>query len=804
MDLINQIYARLPAELTQLFEDAGLSPEVVIALIAALFLLLVLLLILALVKREPEVSRLPVSKQSKQNIKILRKAEKLEKKGLFVEAAELYSQLEMFSYAQKMLSEHSLFHELGVLSLAKQMPEEAGKWFVKAGKLLEAADAYQQSGSFHAAGECYRQAGEWQHAAYSFSSGGNWLEAAAMFDRTGDFENAIKCWEKTGDTSVYALNVHALINRVLRSEKGIIPAELTQSVNWGLALRGAELGEHWAELKNLGSFQLRWAKVALATEKMGDLQAAVELYQRAGEYEHAARVMIELGRPAEAELQLAKHYENSSEWELAAHHYIQGGASDKAVDLYLKAGLKGEAAEILLNQGEYRRSADLFADEEDWKQAGYAYQQANDIEKAAECLAKTDEGVRAASLFLQVQQYDKAGELYDQLGMTDEAVQSFQKHVRSNPEDKQSAEKIANLLEQKELFSSAAETYNTLISGRPVSEENIAYYYRLARLQERMKKLQQARLIYEKILAYDLAYEDASARIEALQRKEMLNEIGAGVTSSAGSNSGAKRYEIDRELGSGGMGKVYLANDTILNRKIALKVLTTGELGKDAVDRLIEEARISAGLNHSNIVTVFDVSLIDGSLYLSMEYVEGQTLREIIRTQGPLPITPLLLLFGQACQGLAYAHERGVVHRDIKPGNLMWTGGKSLKIMDFGLAVAIQEMSNTQTLVVGTPHYMAPEQVMGDVVDGRADLYSLGVTMYEAATGKRPFAGGDVGYHHVHTRPDSTKSKRAAIPDELDQIIMRCLGKKAADRYDSANDVLADIKQVIQRVARGS
>ena len=259
-------------------------------------------------------------------------------------------------------------------------------------------------------------------------------------------------------------------------------------------------------------------------------------------------------------------------------------------------------------------------------------------------------------------------------------------------------------------------------------------------------------------------------------------------------------YRIVEPLGGGGMGVVYKAEDSRLQRTVALKFLPPS-LTRDPVakSRFLQEARAASALDHPNICTVYDVGEIDeGQLYLSMPAYDGETVKQKIE-RGPLPVEEAVDIARQAAQGLAKAHRQGIVHRDVKPANLMVTGDGIVKILDFGLAKLAGAAGLTRTgFCVGTPTYMSPEQAQGEV-DHRTDLWSLGVVLYEMLTGQAPFrADSDPGVVHavLHQEPVPLRRLRPDAPPALETIIARLLQKKLPDRYASAEAVLADLRGI--------
>ena len=262
----------------------------------------------------------------------------------------------------------------------------------------------------------------------------------------------------------------------------------------------------------------------------------------------------------------------------------------------------------------------------------------------------------------------------------------------------------------------------------------------------------------------------------------------------------AGHYKITTILGRGGMGVVYLADDTRLKRAVALKFLPPGlALDEDIRRRLIIEAQAAAALSHPNICTIYEVDDQAEKAFISMEYIEGESLREMA-ARGPLPFDRVLEIALQVCAGLDEAHKKGIVHRDIKSANIMLTAKGQAKIMDFGLAkVAGTAMITKEGSTMGTVAYMSPEQARGEAVDARTDIWSLGVVLYEIASGKLPFRGdleSAIVHNIIHEEPKPLKAIMPKVAEEFERIIRRALKKKVDDRYSSAAEMLADLKKL--------
>jgi serine/threonine-protein kinase len=232
---------------------------------------------------------------------------------------------------------------------------------------------------------------------------------------------------------------------------------------------------------------------------------------------------------------------------------------------------------------------------------------------------------------------------------------------------------------------------------------------------------------------------------------------------------------------------------------VAFKVLPDAlQQNPQALQNFLREAKSAAKLNHPNIVTVYDAGEQDGVFYIAMEYVDGNTLKDIIKRRGRIAPRGIVHVLSQMAEALAYAHEKKIVHRDIKTANTMWTVERKAKVMDFGLAKAIEEVRNHTTVVSGTPYYMSPEQTLGKNIDHRTDIYSLGVSLYEMATGALPFTEGNIPYHHVHTAPPDPRSHVPDLPPLLVGIIARCLRKNPSERYQSAREILAELRTALE------
>jgi eukaryotic-like serine/threonine-protein kinase len=265
----------------------------------------------------------------------------------------------------------------------------------------------------------------------------------------------------------------------------------------------------------------------------------------------------------------------------------------------------------------------------------------------------------------------------------------------------------------------------------------------------------------------------------------------------------SNRYEIQRGIARGGMAEVYLARDQLLDRPVAVKVLFA-EYARDPsfVERFRREAQSAANLNHPNIVAIYDWGQERGTYFIVMEYVRGRSLRDVVQVNGPFSARRTAEIGAEIAGALEFAHRNGVVHRDVKPGNVLITADGDIKVTDFGIARAGTSEALTQTgAVMGTAAYFSPEQAQGFAVDGRSDVYSLGVVLYEMVTGAPPFTGESpvaVAYKHVREEPEPPAARAPDLPPDLEQIILTAMAKDPDSRYQTADELRTDLLRFVR------
>ncbi|WP_341909206.1 serine/threonine-protein kinase [Polaromonas sp. YR568] len=336
---------------------------------------------------------------------------------------------------------------------------------------------------------------------------------------------------------------------------------------------------------------------------------------------------------------------------------------------------------------------------------------------------------------------------------------------------------------------------------------------------ERKRQFNKAQAVYEYMATYNKNHKDLQSKLNRAKNLSETVILGGGSSHPGGTlllDGGAVekpmlgRYQVEKELGKGAMGVVYLGKDPKIGRVVAIKTMALsqefeGEELDDARERFFREAETAGRLQHQNIVTIFDAGEEHDLAYIAMEFLKGKDLADVTRDGHLLPMPQVLSIVARVAEALAYAHKQNVVHRDIKPANIMYEPSTdTVKVTDFGIA-RITDSSKTKTgLVLGTPSFMSPEQIAGKKVDGRSDLYSLGVMLYQMLTGVLPFRGDSMAelmYKIANEEAPDIRIVRKDLPDALAQIVALCLTKKPEQRYQDGDQLGADLRAVIATLA---
>jgi len=503
-------------------------------------------------------------------------------------------------------------------------------------------------------------------------------------------------------------------------------------------------------------------------------------------------------------------------YQLLAELHRGRGQLSRAADYYESSGLGLEAAKLRARLEDYERAATLFIENDEPLQAaemyeqagalvlaGSAYEEAHEVDRAIGCYREADEVDKWISALERRGRVFEAAQVALENGRRPRAIRLLQCIPAEDQDYAQASSQLADAFEIEGHFDLAAKKLEDYIATFPMGQGPADKYARLAMLFENAGHVERAISVLEELRRQEPTFPNVASRIDVLRKQ--LSDEGKGnsrtqtfMTDDAAPTEFVveSRYELTEEIGRGGMGVVFEARDRRLDRVVALKRLPE-DLRRHhprALQLFLREAQSLAKLNHPNIVTVHDTDQEDGAFFITMELLHGEPFNRILRERGRLSSENAIGIGRQVAAGLQYAHERGVIHRDIKTANLFLTTDLVVKIMDFGLAKVFEEMRGKTTVVSGTPYYMSPEQVLGADIDHRTDLYSLGVTLFELVTGRVPFDQGDVAYHHRHTPPPSPLEFVPDLDIELAHMIERLLEKDRVNRPASAQAVLDELR----------
>jgi tetratricopeptide (TPR) repeat protein len=678
-------------------------------------------------------------------------------------------------------------------------------------RFAEAAELFERAGRFESAGTIYAQQNDFAHAAEAYVKAGRFSVAAEMFEKQGDHRKAadaygqvgfhrhaaqayVKCqeWEKAASAleEVIAEEGQRVGGQDQRKQK-----ELRTMI-----LQAGKLFEQAGKLDRAEAVLERGGCVVAAAEmalRLKHYAKAASLFQSASQPLRAAEALEQMGERKEAARLRGEHHRDQGDDEEAARWLGEAGDDAAAGDVFRKLERFAEAAACYERQGDSANAAEMYRLAGDPLRAAQAYEKSDHLKEAAACYAEAGEARQQAELLARAGEFLAAGEIFHREGLDDDAIKVLQRVDPGTRGFGQASALLGGIFRAKGMHSLSVKKLRQAIGDAELSRDNVDAYYALANVHELADDWSDAVEIYEKILAFDYHYSDVETRLASARAKAVSQGAELSVSTSRAAQAAGQpgRYQILGELGRGGMGIVYKARDTVLDRVVAYKVLPDAlKENPQALRNFLREAKSAAQLNHPNIVTVYDAGEQDGRYYIAMEHVDGTTLKEILRRKRQISPNGVLHVLVQMSEALAYAHEKKIVHRDVKTANTMWTRDKKAKIMDFGLAKVVEEVRNHTTLVSGTPYYMSPEQTLGRNVDHRTDIYSLGVTLFELATGQLPFREGNVPYHHVHTPPPDPRTVVAELPEVLSRIILRCLQKDPDGRYQSTREILAEVR----------
>lgn len=477
-----------------------------------------------------------------------------------------------------------------------------------------------------------------------------------------------------------------------------------------------------------------------------------------------------------------------------------------------------EAAEEFLNAGELAKAANIFETIFDYKNAIQNYVKAGQIQTAGDLLIRIGDRKKAARLFERAKKFDLAIKYYKETESYQELITLYEKaenffeafKIAFKIKDFTLAEEFAGRipkhdanyvhayiylmierLEQKD-FDKILKIFQNCFTDPQIKFTNKTLTS-CAEILESSGHIKQALDVYYMLLSQHSDDENVQIKIKSLEKKFQKNYTFPALKTYQ------DRFQLHRKLGTGAMGAVFKARDLSNGQWVALKTLSTKQKDEELLRAFLQEARTANRLDHPNITKVYDYGIENDHYFISMEYLEGKTLKEVIAQMGPMNITNFLTIAIPLTQAVAYAHQNHTIHRDIKPANIMLLSNRMVKLMDFGIS-KITQFSDHKSIARGTPIYISPEQILGIQTTKQSDLYSLGVVFYEMLSGKPPFIEGDILHDHIHKPAEELGKGATNIPYRLINIIMSCLAKKSDRRPTSAEKII-ELLEAVQREA---
>lgn len=731
-----------------------------------------------------------------------------------------------------------LYYQQGKLAQAAAMYRRAGRFDQAAKVHLELGDRaaalalYLEGGDHLRAGELLAQDGDHRTAVRHFESAKAWAQAAEsslalkqpekaarFFERAGVLARAAACYEKAGELEE-ALRV---LEREARALAGRIRATADQSLKEQLKQLD---GSRAALLARAG----RVAEAADLLLLQGQVARAAELLERAGEADRAVAAWLQAGKPERALPLLgaaagvpaamrAEVLRQCLRFADAAEAYAEAGQPGDAAEAWEAAGDWGRAAPLWESVGEMDRAGDLYARAEDWRSAARCFSAAGRLELAAEAFERLHDEASAAACYLEVGRFVKAAHAFLAAGDPDGASRALQQIPEGSPDFERATLLLVPLLIEEGLWEGALHRLRLLPEDPTATGGGaVERQYWEARALEGMGRAADAARAYQHTVALRRDHRDAAERLERLRPlidsgtmsvPIALDESGrrtpypplppAGAGELRPGAVLAGRYRLLAEVGAGGMGRVYKAEDQELGDVVAVKTLLSAAAWTSGdQERLLREVQICRRITHPNVVRVFDIGRFAGGLFVTMEYLEGRTLDQEMREVGQLPLARVRDVLLQTLAGLEEAHQLRVVHRDLKPSNVVVAGGR-VKILDFGIARA-EGADVDLTLpgeVLGSPKYMSPEQIQGEELDGRSDLYALGILAYAMLAGREPFTGrtpSAIALKQLREPPPEIRELRPDLPAAWQELLGRLLAKSRDDRYEGATEAIAAVR----------
>ena len=740
-----------------------------------------------------------------------RLARSLQKRGDNLGAAEILVQADLPLQALALFKKSRAWLQAAEIAKDLDQEEEAAALYRRAGgqNLAEAARIYRRSGKTELAQQCNHELATW-------------------FIDNDRLDSAIEAWVKAGEltravnTATIAIKQQRINPLQSAFKTAIRAAEETRNHSCVAQLR--ELESNWLDAAKAWRLAANHTRAAINFQKAGRLDEAAVEKAKAGDHRQALLLRIEHLTRLEDKLRLARAGGLTGagevrritkivdkEFEAILPRLEELNMDAEIIDVLAITGRTEQAVARLEESGDAAAAADfardnqlfgiagkILEDLEKFAEASDTYELDHDLERAAKCAEKAGLDQRALDLYRGLGNTTQVAHCMARIGLLQDALKEM--HGQNNleeacsilhnhpgpiPDVPEIVIEMAAWLKENQSLERAIACLQRAVRGVAMQPKRLDPAVALAELLFEAGESKKAITQLDRVLGFDYS------NPKALELKKKIETVARTSVPKTGdqreTTTGDHRYEILNELGRGGMGVVYKARDNRLERIVAIKVLRT--TSEQEAQRLEQEAKVAATLNHPGIVTVYDFEAGFDGYFIAMEFIPGHSFGQILKDDPARFHNDLPSLLTRLADAVAYAHSRKVVHRDLKPGNILLTPDNKVMILDFGIATRIDKGQSTKSAIVGTPFYMAPEQILGETPTPATDVYAFGATSFHLATGRPPFNKGNVIDAHLNTEPPNPLDLAPELSPDLSEIILRCLEKEPEDRYTDASEL---------------
>jgi len=729
----------------------------------------------------------------------LKKARKLERKGQFQKAAEIYLSLGEYNSAIEIFKLNGDIIRASELMVETNRADEAVELLLNKGNVNQALAILKKQGNFFRAALICKQKNRYREAAAFFEKSGILSEAARMLVEEGNYRRAAELYLRS-DMMESAAEAYENAARHTDDKQNPFsqrPDNRLTAALWQKAAKTWERVPNPEKAAKIYQNLLQWKQAAKLYEEIGNFRKALFCYEQGDEQKELIRLLRSLNQYKKADRLMAKQSEES-------------GDPLTAAKLALKNKDFAKAAEYLEQAGEYQLAAENYEKSQAFMLAAETYYRADNIPKAADMYKASGNLDTAAQLYEQINQkdlavklhtqnqnYTRAAELLLESNKTEEALRLLLRVPDDHPSQRVIQKMKASAYFRLGKIDSGISLVSDLLE-QPISPETVQLQYDYASALQEDGILEKALHTYQKIVDFDRSYKEAlkflnwcAAMKETISAKisdTIVGELPIGMLL-------ANRYELLELLGKGGMGVVYRAADRDLNLAVALKILRPKlSYDPDFIEMFKREVTLARMLSHPNIIKIYDLNRVGNLWFVSMEYLLGEEVKDVIIREERISSERVQNVARQILSALDHSHSKKLIHSDIKPQNIFIDETDHSTLVDFGIARTMSSQVKDQT-VYGTPGYISPEQITGNLATPKSDIYSLGVTLYEMVTGEIPFDGDTMDQileNQLQGTPVKPSIISPEIPSWMDNIIEKMMARNPADRYSSAREVIQD------------